>query len=919
MLKKTILLILSLATGVGFFAQNGNVVGEVTDKTTGETLIGASVTYTSGKGTITDFEGQYSLNIPYGEYTLTYSFVGMKTTTKKVVISSRTQKINVKLESEMLEEVEITGDIAKERETPVAFTNISPKKLEEELASQDLPMVLNSTPGVYATQQGGGDGDARITIRGFSQRNLAVMIDGVPVNDMENGWVYWSNWFGLDMVTSNIQVQRGLGVSKLAVPSVGGTMNIFTKGINQKQEFKAKFEVGTNLFQRQSISYNSGKLKNGWGFSAAFSRKKGMGWADQTYTDGMFFFGKIEKKFKNHLVSLSAYGAPQSHGQRSYMRGISTFDSEYARKLGVSEEAIQHNNNIGGGDDFGYKYNEYFGTYINKEGKSILLREKENIYFKPQITLKDFWQVSDKFYMSNIVYLSIGKGGGTGISSKPGNLNGHLDAQTIYQNNTMGDFGPPILSEYHPTELNASKFKYLGANNHFWLGLLSTGTYVKNENVSISGGFDLRTYQGEHYREVYDLIGGDYTLDNNSEGYNHNTKTPVRKIGDKVYYHDLGRVNWGGVFGQIEYKKDVWSAFVSASGSASAYNGVDYFRKKTLNVDGKTLEIGYYDTVNYNGVNYDRNSEGLKTYETGWKTIPGFTVKAGANYLINEFANIFVNVGYLNNAPKYRYVIDRANNFVHNYKNEKIQAFELGYSYTKKKVAIDVNTYVTNWQDRPERIGGLEDEDGEPLSANVLMNARHLGAEFEIAYNVTRKLTVEAVVSVGDWTWQSKKDSIFFEDITGKKVEDENGNVKYVSFDARGVHVGDAAQTQLGASIKYNLTKRIYLKARYTWFDRYYSQFEPTSLVGVNAQRESWEIPSYGIMDIHFGGSFLFNKKIPVSLRMSVLNALDNNYISDAQNNGEYPNPKYKDFDASSATVFFGQGRRFNVSLQLKF
>ena len=83
-----------------------------------------------------------------------------------------------------------------DRKTPVAFSTIPLKKINEELASQDIPLVLNSTPGVYATQQGGGDGDARITIRGFNQRNVAVMIDGIPVNDMENGWVYWSNWFG---------------------------------------------------------------------------------------------------------------------------------------------------------------------------------------------------------------------------------------------------------------------------------------------------------------------------------------------------------------------------------------------------------------------------------------------------------------------------------------------------------------------------------------------------------------------------------------------------------------------------------------------------------------------------------------------------------------------------------------------------
>lgn len=69
---------------------------------------------------------------------------------------------------------------------------------------------------------------------GFDQRNIAVMVDGVPVNDMENGQVYWSNWDGLGDITKSMQVQRGLGASKLAVTSVGGTMNIITKGIDQK-------------------------------------------------------------------------------------------------------------------------------------------------------------------------------------------------------------------------------------------------------------------------------------------------------------------------------------------------------------------------------------------------------------------------------------------------------------------------------------------------------------------------------------------------------------------------------------------------------------------------------------------------------------------------------------------------------------
>jgi outer membrane cobalamin receptor len=74
------------------------------------------------------------------------------------------------------------------------------------------------------------------------------MIDGVPVNDMENGWVYWSNWFGLDAITSQIQVQRGLGATKLAMPSVGGTMNILTQNTGGKRQIKFRQEYGTGNF-----------------------------------------------------------------------------------------------------------------------------------------------------------------------------------------------------------------------------------------------------------------------------------------------------------------------------------------------------------------------------------------------------------------------------------------------------------------------------------------------------------------------------------------------------------------------------------------------------------------------------------------------------------------------------------------------
>ena len=386
--------------------------------------------------------------------------------------------------------------MARSRETPVAFSNITPVKLQEELAAQDIPMILNTTPGVYATQQGGGDGDARINIRGFSQRNVAVMIDGIPVNDMENGWVYWSNWFGLDLVTQRIQVQRGLGASKLALPSVGGTMNIITAGIDQRRQIKFKQEVGNDGFFRTSLGYTSGQLKHGWAVTAAGSYKNGKGWVDRTYTEGWFYYLKIDKKLGNHILSFSAMGAPQEHGQRRYKKPLATYDAEYAKEQGVNVPPSEYyaatyldtNSMV----DRGIAYNPDWGEYVDKDGKTVVLNEKVNYYHKPQFTLRDFWSINEKLYLSNIIYLSLGNGGGTSLKrsvrADQGFIlpNGQIDMQRYYDIN-RSNYDP-----LYPDELKSYQFVRAQVNNHQWYGLLSTVNYTISDALTFSGGLDIK-------------------------------------------------------------------------------------------------------------------------------------------------------------------------------------------------------------------------------------------------------------------------------------------------------------------------------------------------------------------------------------------------------------------------------------------
>jgi hypothetical protein len=86
------------------------------------------------------------------------------------------------------------------------------------------------------------------------------MINGIPVNDMENGWVYWSNWDGVADVTTSIQLQKGLSAQNLATPSIGGSMNVITDAAKKERGGSFKQEVGAWGFLKSTLSYHSGLM-----------------------------------------------------------------------------------------------------------------------------------------------------------------------------------------------------------------------------------------------------------------------------------------------------------------------------------------------------------------------------------------------------------------------------------------------------------------------------------------------------------------------------------------------------------------------------------------------------------------------------------------------------------------------------------
>ncbi|PLX13059.1 MAG: hypothetical protein C0598_04555 [Marinilabiliales bacterium] len=924
-MKKFYLIIIYLL-GISLLATSQNYVvsGLVTDYTVGEPLVGVNVIYGPGKGTVTDIDGVFTLNLPKGEYDLEISYIGFIKQTKHIVVNNKNLFLNFELKTLTLDEVTVVGDLAKTRETPIAFSNITPVEIEEQLAARDIPLILNSTPGVYATQSGGGDGDARINIRGFNQRNVAVMLDGIPVNDMENGWVYWSNWFGLDAVMRGTQVQRGLGMSKLAIPSVGGTINITTKGIDAKKGINVKQEIGSNGYTRTSLGMTTGRLNNGLGVTFAGSYKKGNGWVDQTWTEGWFYFMRIDKEIGKHVISVTAMGAPQKHGQRSYKKRMSAYDTAYALDNGMSEEYIGNLIDKEVPIDMGLRYNPNWGyldrAYITDTDTVFPGTQKtstaNNYYHKPMFSLRDFWSVNEKLYISNVAYLSIGNGGGTSFSNSSSldTETNQVNLQKTYNSNLN------IIPPYFNKNKLSSDIMRNAVNNHFWLGLLSTFDYKINDAFSLSGGIDLRTYKGEHYRQVDDLLGGNYFLDDANN--NTDNDTTKRYVGDIIGYHNDAIVNWGGLFAQLKYQVGNLTAFINLSGSMSAYKRIDYFLPKTLTVGDTTMEIKYGDEVTYNGVTYDHNSEGLKTNETNWNYFPGFTLKGGANYNINEQMNAFINLGYLSKAQRFANVYDYENNLFLSIKNEKVKAIELGYSYVLPKITFNLNTYYTVWENKPADKKQYMTDPVDPeirYTININnMNALHKGIELEFGYRITKNLTLESILSLGDWKWTSQDTAFVY--------NDNNQLVGKRAFDARGLYVGDAAQFQNRESIRWEIIRGLYVSGAFTWFGKHYAEFNPLdydpsdpdspSFDDKGDPIQSWKIPNYYMVDVNAGYSWNI-KDVNMQIRASVLNLLNDTYVTDAQNNDTYLSQASNTFNANSASVHMGMGRRFIVSLKV--
>jgi len=363
----------------------------------------------------------------------------------------------------------VTATEAKERETPVTFTNLGKGLIQERYSMQDVPVLLAQLPSMISFSDGGnGIGYNYVTLRGFDQSRLSVMINGIPQNDPEDHGMYWLDVSDLLASASNVQVQRGAGSAFYGPPAIGGSINVITNPFEPKPYVKFESMFGFQQYSDSSEALPMTMKK----LSASFNS----GLVDNKY----MLYGKL--------------GEINSDGYRQHAGA--TLDSYFFGALLLGENTTTRIHFFGGPLQDQLVYNglpkSYNGSYVlrrmNINDEGLIRQPEENEQFtQPHYEILNEWKISETQKLSNTLFFYEGHGWF--------DFDEYGDTTTFRIDQAHG---------FHPTQDISTALVRAGIDLAQW-GWLPRYE-LTHDNGELTIGAEFRLHKGTHWGQI---IGAD--------------------------------------------------------------------------------------------------------------------------------------------------------------------------------------------------------------------------------------------------------------------------------------------------------------------------------------------------------------------------------------------------------------------------
>jgi hypothetical protein len=897
----------------GLYAQEKvTISGIILDATNNKPVAGAWVTLQEGSAeTRTNPDGKFVLEIEPGEYVLIIEADNYRT--KRLPVEAKDQKA-IPL-GEMF--LRYGGSTREGAEIPVI--SLTESEMSEE-GDQMISGLLHSSQDVFVSTAAFNFGISRFKIRGYDSKYSKVFVNGLPMNDMESGWPVWSDWGGLNDATRNKEIHYGLNAGNFSLPAIGGVTNITTRPTAQYPGFKGSYaSANKNYNNRTMATYSTGLMDNGWAFTISGSHR----WAQEGYIDGTFYdayayFVAAEKVInEKHAISFTTFGAPRERGKRGGAPQI------FYDKTGTNY------------------YNPYWGYQAGEKRNSRVAHEH-----KPYFLLNHYWTVSDKLDINTGFAYTFGVRGETRLTwydaSDPRPT--YYKKLPYYNDIPVSEYEieqPQLEWDYYyfanrknlytvddPSNVEGDTYtdnlsKYFvedGITNHKRYIANANINYELNENINFLGGLLFKHYRGEHYKEVEDLLGGDFWVDidkfvfreSDFEDYDMvkqndlNNPNRIVKEGDKFGYDYDAVVTEMNAWGQSEFVFNQSEFYIGLGISNTQYYREGYMK------NGKFPEasFGKSDVIDF--LNYRVHAGGLN--------------KVTGRHIFQW------NMAYINQPPYYTesFVSPRTrDHIVDGLESETILSGDLTYTIRTPFVQGRITGYYTKIEDQTDIISFYHDEDN--TFVNYVMNnidKQYQGIEAGFNFDITSTFSLKTVAALGEYIYSSRPEvTIIKDNLSQVLVEDQTVYVE-------NFFISGTPQTAFSAGIKYDSPKYWWVEASVNYFRDIYLSFNPARRTIPAIVNLDYDSP-YGIskaqeitqqeklndefsVDFTGGKSWKFNDYF-LSLFLSVDNALNNqDFIT-----GGYEKLRFdydtKDLGNFPPRYYYAYGRTYYLILSFRF
>jgi len=837
-------------------------------------------------------------DIPYGMYDIIVEKYNYNSLNIQIFIDSedfvlyhlKLQSVHDNLESQSNETVVLLSD------------------LENDKSNQNVSAMLLSRQDEFASAAGYNLGFARFQPRGYSSEYYDVHINGIRMNQALTNRPVWSEWGGLNDATRNQESVQGLQPAHFSFGNIGGTSNINTRPTVIPKQQKFSYAIGNRSYNnRLMYTYSSGLLRNNWAFAVNISKR----WAEEGYVEGTWYdawsgFFSSEKKFNSqHSIVISAFASPYKRA----MQGPAT--QEVYDLMG---------NNF---------YNPNWGWQMG-EKRNARVRSMMN----PTAIINHYWNVSKKLRINNALGFVYNTTGTTALnwydapdprpdyyrylpSYQKDNYISGLVTSIWQQDESKSQIDWNRLYQVNYLQnLEKKQAKYIIENRKHISRTLTIHPCVQysfSDNFKYSGGFEFQTYRGEQYKQIEDLLGGNFWLDIDQFAERdfagdtailiNNLQNPDKELkeGDVYGYHYFLNKHLLNQWSMLNFYTNKFDIF-------AGYNigFVQYWREgKMKNGRYPDNSLGKSEVYSFNNL----SAKGGITYKITGKDL--LKLQAGYFSIAPALSDVFV-------------VPTISNKYLSTLNNEQIVSSDITYIHSDRIVSGKFSLYHTIFTDQTSSTFFYHDD--LRTFVNLIqtgIDKVHQGIETGLSVKITNQLKWIGYTNLGNYVYTSRPDAL---------ISYVNGASPDTSKTIYSKYFFDATTPQYGATtgLKYNSSKYWFCNLFINYIDKNYLSFNPERRtekaienLGIDDPliaeiTEQYRLDAGYTIDVSFGKSWKINNQF-IMIHLSVNNVLNNTTIRTGgfeQMRFDFENKQINKFPPK---YFYAYGRNYFIMISYRF